>query len=655
MHEIDFKPKNQRPYRLPPDKKEALREHLDELLRQNIIAPVSETEDVPIISPIVLVSKQDRNKKQENSQNSSAKYRFCCDFRYLNSQVQDFSYFIPDLTELTESFSGKTPNYLASIDLSSGFFQMPVDKDSQKYTAFNTCFGTFIFRRLSMGLSSAPSSFQLLMDKILQGLTFKVCLCYLDDILIASETFDQHIDDLNTVFGRLKEAGLKLGPKKCSFAQQSCVFLGHLISSKGIQPPPERLQAIKDYPSPKSVKELRRVVGLLNWFRKYIPNFSSEIEPMTKLLRKNMKFRWSAEQENAFQKLKKLLLNSPVLAFPNYNIPFHLAVDTSSKGIGYVLYQIHTDEHEEDMIRVVRFGSKSLSRWQISYGPTKLELLGMVTAILDCSVYLRGRRFIVECDHQALKPLFQKQLKGAIYERWIAILQQYNFDLRYKPARDMQVADALSRIPRQDISDGFISPDIEDPYFPYKEEIVGDINIEGGYKFPSFKHSDSSENDQINNIRVDQNLTSNFNLLNPDHQHKPDLQTTAEYDADTEDDVPGKQNKLKRKIVLKRKLLSIPNLRINPSENNPVSVNKTDIESVSDNDMKQNIEIQNPTNTVDTDISVPSTDRSSDDQSTVLNEHDSDIFNLTTDVNTDQDNQMRRQVEMIDLFERSDF
>ncbi|XP_071141996.1 uncharacterized protein [Mytilus edulis] len=120
----DFKPKNQRPYRLPPDKKEALREHLDELLRQNLIAPVSETEDVPIISPIVLVSKQDRNKKQqENSQKSSAKYRFCCDFRYLNSQVQDFSYFIPDLTELTESFSGKTPNYLASLDLSSGFFK----------------------------------------------------------------------------------------------------------------------------------------------------------------------------------------------------------------------------------------------------------------------------------------------------------------------------------------------------------------------------------------------------------------------------------------------------------------------------------------------------------------------------------------------------
>ena len=153
-------------------------------------------------------------------------------------------------------------------------------------------------------------------------------------------------------------------------------FSGHLISRDGIQPPPERVQAIQDYPSPKSVKELRRAIGLLNWFRKYIPNFSSEIEPLTKLLRKNTKFRWTSEQEIAFQKLKQLLLNSPVLAFPNYDIPFHLAVDTSSKGIGYVLYQTYTDEKEEESMRVVRFGSKSLSRWQRSYGPTKLELFG---------------------------------------------------------------------------------------------------------------------------------------------------------------------------------------------------------------------------------------------------------------------------------------
>ena len=177
----DYRPKYHKPYRLPPDKKEALREHLDELLRQNIIAPVHESESVPITSPIVLVSKRNKPKKNsENQQNSYlSQYRFCCDFRYLNSQINDFCYNIPDLQDLTESFSQKTPNYLTSIDLSSGFFQLPIHPESQRYTAFNTCYGTFKFLRLPMGLSSSPSSFQLLMDKVLHGLTFKICLCYL--------------------------------------------------------------------------------------------------------------------------------------------------------------------------------------------------------------------------------------------------------------------------------------------------------------------------------------------------------------------------------------------------------------------------------------------------------------------------------------------
>ncbi|CAC5360753.1 Retrovirus-related Pol polyprotein from transposon 17.6 [Mytilus coruscus] len=158
--------------------------------------------------------------------------------------TQHFSYSIPDLQDLTESFSNKTPNFLTSIDLSSGFFQLPISKESQRYTACNTCFGTFKFSRLPMGLSSSPASFQLLMNKVLKGLTFKLCLCYLDDILVAFETFDQHIEDLRNVFPRLSNAGLKLGPKKCTFVQNSCIYLGHKISNKGIEPPPDRVQAI---------------------------------------------------------------------------------------------------------------------------------------------------------------------------------------------------------------------------------------------------------------------------------------------------------------------------------------------------------------------------------------------------------------------------
>lgn len=317
---------------------------------------------------------------------------------------------------------------------------MPIDPESTGLTAFNTCYGTFKFQRLPMGLSTAPSSFQLLMDKVLRGLTFRSCLCYIDDVLISSPTFEQHMQEVKEVFQRLEAAGLKLNPK-CSFAEKSCIFLGHHISEDGISPPPDRVDAIMNISPPKDLKALRRILGLFNWFRKFIPNYSAEAQPLVRLTQSGVPFFWTQKHQDALDKLKSLLMNCNVLAFPDFTKTFYLGVDTCSRGIGYMLYQ--KDESTED-IRVIRFGSKALSRWQRSYGPTKLELLGMVTAILDCASYLRGERFIVECDHQALKPLFQKQMKGAIYERWIAILQQFNFEIRYKAASQMQVADTLS-------------------------------------------------------------------------------------------------------------------------------------------------------------------------------------------------------------------
>jgi hypothetical protein len=369
---------------LPPQNHEILRQHLDELLEQ----PLDPNEGAPITSPIVLITKRSKNTFEHQEINREAnlsQYRFCVDFRYLNSQVKHFTYAIPDLQELTESLTQRIPNYITSIDLSSGFFQMNIDSESTKYTAFNTCYGSFKFLRMPMGLSSSPSSFQLLMDKVLRGLTFQSCLCYLDDVLIFSETFSEHIADLQEVFARLRSAGLKMNPKKCAFAQESCIYLGHHISKNRIKPPPERISAIKDYSSPKTVQQLRRVLGLLNWFRKFIPNFSAEAEPLNRLLKKGANFVWSIQQENAFIRLKQLLINSEVLAFPRFDLPFYLSVDTSSKGIGYMLYQKHPDVNSKaEHIRVIRFGSKSLNRWQSSYGPTKLELLGLVTSVMDC-------------------------------------------------------------------------------------------------------------------------------------------------------------------------------------------------------------------------------------------------------------------------------
>ena len=474
----DAKPRHQRPYRLPPDKKEVLRHHLDELLQQGIIAPVSEKEELPITSPILLVSKRCKVKSPSGKvtkESSLSQFRFCCDFRYLNSQTQEFRYTIPNLQELTESFSEFTPNYFTSIDLSSGFFQMGISEESTRHTAFNTCYGTFKFLRLPMGLSTAPNSFQLLMDKVLKGLTFRSCLCYLDDVLIVSADFQTHMSDIQEVFDRFRSAGLKLNPKKCYFAQDSCLYLGHVISSEGIRPPPDRIKAITDMPIPKDANELRRTMGLFNWFRKYIDNFSTVSFPLQNLLKKGARFIWTEDHTIAFEKLKNLLSTGPVLAFPDFTKQFRIAVDTSSKGIGYMLYQL-----DEDQVKVIRFGSKSLSKWQQSYGPTKLELLGMVVAVLDCADYVRGTNFVVECDHQALRPLFQKKLKGAIYERWLAILQQFNIDIQYKPAAEMQVADALSRnLPENSVSD-FSSPDEDDPYFPYVTEPLGQVRLPEG-------------------------------------------------------------------------------------------------------------------------------------------------------------------------------
>ena len=230
---------------------------------------------------------------------------------------------------------------------------MGIAPESTRYTAFNACFGAFKFLRLPMGLSTAPNSFQLLMDMVLRGLTFKSCLCYLDDVLIASENFSDHIADVREVFRRFRVAGLKLNPKKCFFGQESCtcIYLAHLISHEGIRPPPDRVKAIKELPIPTDVQDLRKALGLFNWFRKYIANYSAMASPLQELLRKGVTFTWTDEHSREFEHLKRSLVSSPVLAFPDFRSQFRIAVDTSSRGIGYMLYQ-----KVEGDIRVIRFG-----------------------------------------------------------------------------------------------------------------------------------------------------------------------------------------------------------------------------------------------------------------------------------------------------------
>ena len=361
------------------------------------------------------------------------------------------------------------------------------------------------------------------MDKVLHGLKFVNVLCYLDDVCIFSSTFDKHLQDIEDVLQRFQKAGLKLGPSKCKFAVTKGVFLGHEISDGGIRPPPNRIECIRNYPSPTTRKELERALGLLNWFRKFIPNFSVLAYPLHKLLRKGTPFIWDNECECSFNSLKSALVQSNALSFPRFDLEFRLAVDTCSKGIGYMLYQIH----ENGVKHVVRFGSKGLSKWQQSYGPTKLDLLGVVTNVLDCASFLRGRHFVIECDHQALKSLFQKQLKGAIYERWLAILQQFDCDIQWKSASEMVVPDCLSRaIQYPEVLT--YSPEEDDTFFPYVADNPTRVCLHN-----------SSDKADVQDLPLCVNKMERL-------QHQSPL-----YDGDTEDNV---LNDLPRTFRRKRKL-----------------------------------------------------------------------------------------------------
>ena len=217
---------HQRLYCLSPDKKVILRHQLEELIARGVITPVQDTEKVPITSPIVLVSKPKARVSpgQSAKEVNLAQWRFCTDFRALNKVTTDSHYNIPDIQDLLESFAEHRPNYITCLDLSHGFHQISVDPSSTKFTAFNTCFGTYKYLRLPMGLKTSPNTMQLLMDRVLQGFTFKSCLSYLDDVLITSSSFHKHLAEVGEVFDRLREANLKTGPAKCSFAQQKSVF-----------------------------------------------------------------------------------------------------------------------------------------------------------------------------------------------------------------------------------------------------------------------------------------------------------------------------------------------------------------------------------------------------------------------------------------------
>lgn len=421
----DVAPIKQKAYQYSPKVLEVLNTELDKLLDNDFVEPCNS----PWASPVVMVRKNDS-------------YRFCIDFRRLNAITRKDSYPLPNMTYLLDSL--RQARYLSKIDLRQAFHQVPlVDELSKDLTAFIVPGrGLFRYKVMPFGLTNAPATFQRLADSIFGPEFYPHVVVFLDDILVCSSDFKTHCRLLREVFSRLSSAGLKINPDKCEFGCREVKYLGFRVNESGLTTDPEKVDSVVTFPSPINVKQLRTFLGMAGWYRRFVSDFSTIVAPLTKLLKKRISWSWTDEQENSFQKLKTVLSSAPILARPNFTLPFVLQTDASNTGLGAVLTQIQDGEE-----RVIAYSSRTLSRTEQNYSVTEKECLAVLFGIERNRHYLEGYTFTVITDHASLKWLLNLKNPTGRLARWSLRLQPFDFKIEYRKGKLNAVADALSRIP----------------------------------------------------------------------------------------------------------------------------------------------------------------------------------------------------------------
>ena len=430
---------------IPVQLQSEVRKCLDNWLKQGIIRPSKS----PYASQVVIVRKK------------TGEIRLCVDFRKLNAISICDSFPLPRVEEALQAVQAAV--WFSSFDLAQGYLQMAMEEEDIEKTAFRAgSSGLYEFTRMPFGLTNAGASFCRLMEMCIGDQQYVTLLFYLDDICIFAETADQMLDRIEFVFSRLKEFNLKIKPKKSHFFQTSVTFLGHILSANGLSPNPEKVAKIKDWPTPKTPKEVHSFVGLASYYRRFIPNFAKWAGPLhalivpasfkQKIRRGEIKksdlpeFQWTQACQEGFDQLKKALTEAPVLAYPDYSKPFILETDASLKGLGVVLSQ----KGDDNEICVVAYASRSLRPSEKSmrdYSSAKIELMALKWSVCDkFKDYLLGSKFTVFTDNNPLCYIKSSKL-GAAQIRWLSELVLYDFDIVYRTGKSNLVADALSRCP----------------------------------------------------------------------------------------------------------------------------------------------------------------------------------------------------------------
>lgn len=409
------------PYRLNPEKSKFLQKEISDLVQAGLI----EESDSCYAAPVVLTPKADGT------------LRLCTDFRKINAQTVPDPYPLPRVEDLIDRV-GKA-KYLTKLDMTRGYWQVPLNPKSVPLSAFVTPFGHFQWKVMPFGLRNAPATFSRLVSKLLSGLEF-CCTAYLDDILIYSDNWIDHLRHIRTVLTRIKNAGLTLNHTKCVFAAAEVDYLGHHIGLGKVQPREKKVEALLSFARPQTRKQLQSFLGLAGYYRKFIPHFSDIAVNLSNLLKKGNKFEWNDETEKAFLDLKSRLATRPILKPPDFNLPFCLAVDASNVATGAVLFQkIDNIEHP------ICFFSHKLDKHQTQYSTVEKEALGLVLAVRVFSVYFGSTPVRVYTDHNPLVFINKMANHNQKLLRWSLELDQYNLDIIHRAGKDNLFPDILSR------------------------------------------------------------------------------------------------------------------------------------------------------------------------------------------------------------------
>nr|ABA95022.1 retrotransposon protein, putative, Ty3-gypsy subclass [Oryza sativa Japonica Group] len=411
-------PIHKRPYRMAANELAEVKRQVDDLLQKGYIRPSSS----PWGAPVIFVEKKDHTQ------------RMCVDYRALNDVTIKNKYPLPRIDDLFDQLKGAT--VFSKIDLRSGYHQLRIKEEDIPKTAFTTRYGLFECTVMSFGLTNAPAFFMNLMNKVFMEYLDKFVVVFIDDILIYSRTKEEHEEHLRLALEKLREHQLYAKFSKCEFWLSEVKFLGHVISAGGVAVDPSNVESVTNWKQPKTVSEIRSFLGLAGYYRRFIENFSKIAKPMTRLLQKDVKYKWSEECEQSFQELKSRLVSAPILILPNPKKGFQVYCDASKLGLGCVLMQDG---------KVVAYASRQLRPHEKNYPTHDLELAAVVHALKIWRHYLFGTRTEVYTDHKSLKYIFTQPDLNMRQRRWLELIKDYDMGIHYHPGKANVVADALSR------------------------------------------------------------------------------------------------------------------------------------------------------------------------------------------------------------------